>query len=237
MRLTYNYWYFLFLTFSVVCFSSGLYQWNGNEAIWEHHNFIKAAAHGFVIGLVYLIKGDKYLLEASWLHKIHFLAPVAFYLEAYESSLPFLWFWSLLLLQFLLLVTYEWGLNWRRIPLLKNLLIAAMWFVQLHLIPALAGASGLLYLPFFLFYLALSIQVDIEDIEVDAGKIKTFAGLIGKENAGYIVLFLLTFFSFLIGLPWVWIMIALIVLQREFKLPKKSYDGLLFILGLYFLLR
>jgi hypothetical protein len=32
-------------------------------------------------------------------------------------------------------------------------------------------------------------------------------------------------------------MLALIVLQREFTLPKRSYDSLLFFLGLYFLLR
>jgi 4-hydroxybenzoate polyprenyltransferase len=92
-------------------------------------------------------------------------------------------------------------------------------------------------MPFFIFYLALSIQVDIEDIEEDAGDIKTLAGHLGKETATYLVIFLLTLFAFIMGLPWVWIMLALIVLQREFTLPKRSYDSLLFFLGLYFLLR
>jgi hypothetical protein len=237
MLLKNKYWYSLLLTFSVACYSAGLYQWSGNTDIWEHQDFLKAVSHGFIIGLIYFTIGNNHVLESSWLHKIHFLAPVAFYLKAYQSSLPFLWFWSLLLLQFIFLVTYEWGIAWRRIPIVKNLLIAAMWFVQLNFIPALAGAAGLLYFPFFLFYLALSIQVDIEDIEVDSGKIKTFASLVGRVNAGYVVLFLLTLFSFLIGLPWVWIMIVLIVIQREISLPKNSYDSLLFLLGLYFLLR
>jgi hypothetical protein len=143
----------------------------------------------------------------------------------------------LLLLQFILIVTYEEWIVWRRIPVLKNLLIAAMWFIQLNVIPGLAGHASLIYIPFFVFYLALSIQVDIEDIAEDAGKIKTLASLLGKETAGYLVIFLLTLFAFLIGLPWVWIMLALIVLQREFNLPKGSYDALLFLLGLYFLLR
>jgi 4-hydroxybenzoate polyprenyltransferase len=112
-----------------------------------------------------------------------------------------------------------------------------MWFIQLNVIPGLAGHASLIFIPFFVFYLALSIQVDIEDIAEDAGKIKTLASLLGKETAGYLVIFLLTLFAFLIGLPWVWIMLALIVLQREFNLPKRSYDALLLLLGLYFLLR
>jgi 4-hydroxybenzoate polyprenyltransferase len=112
-----------------------------------------------------------------------------------------------------------------------------MWFVQLNLIAGLSGNWHLLFLPFFLFYLALSIQADIEDIEADQGKIKTLAGLLGKDSAAYVVLFLLTMFCFLLGLPWVWIMLALLVVRRELRLPKGSYDALLLALGCYFLLQ
>lgn len=237
MLLKNSFWYHLLLAIYVVCYCAGIYQWSSPSSTFDHENFPKAMGQGFLIGIVYFGLQTKYFQNASWLHRIHFLAPVALYLQAYESALPFLWFWLLLLLQFIFVLTYEWGISWRRIPILKNVLIAAMWFVQLNVIPALAGAPNLFYLPFFILYLALSIQVDIEDIEEDTGKIKTLAGFLGKETAGYVVIFLLSLFSFLLGLPWVWIMLALIVVQREFRLPKGSYDALLFLLGLYFLLR
>ena len=237
MPLKNSFWSYLLLAAYVICFSAGLFSWGSSVAEFEHEYLQKALGQGWLIALVYLGLQTKFYLNTNWLHKIHFFAPVALYLEAYQSALPFLWFWSLLLLQFILIVTYEAWIVWRRIPVLKNVLIAAMWFIQLNVIPGLAGHASLIYIPFFVFYLALSIQVDIEDIAEDAGKIKTLASLLGKETAGYLVIFLLTLFAFLIGLPWVWIMLALIVLQREFNLPKGSYDALLFLLGLYFLLR
>lgn len=237
MPLKNSLWPNLLLAAYVICFSAGLFSWGSSVAEFEHENLQKALGQGWLIALVYLGLQTKFYLDTNWLHKLHFLAPVALYLEAYEFALPFLWFWLLLLLQFILIVTYEEWIVWRRIPVLKNLLIAAMWFVQLNLIPGLAGHTSLIFAPFFIFYLALSIQVDIEDIDEDAGKIKTLASLLGKETAGYLVIFLLTLFAFFIGLPWVWIMLALIVLQREFPMPKRSYDALLFLLGLYFLLR
>ena len=237
MPLKNSFWSYLLLAAYAICFSAGLFSWGSSVDEFQHEYLQKALGQGWLIALVYLGLQTKFYLNTNWLHKIHFLAPVALYLEAYQSALPFLWFWSLLLLQFILIVTYEEWIVWRRIPVLKNLLIAAMWFIQLNVIPGLAGHASLIYIPFFVFYLALSIQVDIEDIAEDAGKIKTLASLLGKETAGYLVIFLLTLFAFLIGLPWVWIMLALIVLQREFNLPKRSYDALLFLLGLYFLLR
>ena len=237
MPLKNSFWSYLLLAAYVICFSAGLFSWGSSVAEFQHEYLQKALGQGWLIALVYLGLQTKFYLNTNWLHKIHFLAPVALYLEAYQSALPFLWFWSLLLLQFILIVTYEEWIVWRRIPVLKNLFIAAMWFIQLNVIPGLAGHASLIYIPFFVFYLALSIQVDIEDIAEDAGKIKTLASLLGKETAVYLVIFLLTLFAFLIGLPWVWIMLALIVLQREFNLPKRSYDALLFLLGLYFLLR
>lgn len=237
MLLKNRIWYHLFLAFSVVCYSNGLYAWSGFSTEFLNDNFPKAVGQGFLIAMAYFAIKDRNFVTANWLHRIHFLAPLALYLEAYQSVLPYLWFWSLLFVQLILVVCYEWGFAWRKIPVLKNLLIAAMWFIQLNLIPALDGASNLLYFPFFLFYLALSIQGDIEDIAEDAGQIKTLASLLGKENASYLVIFLLTSFSFLLGLPWVWIMVVLIVIQREFKVPKGGYDSLLFLLGLYFLLR
>lgn len=236
MPLKNSFWSYLLLAAYVICYSAGLFSWGSSIAEFELENIQKAIGQGWLIALMYLGLQTKFYLSTNWLHKLHFLAPVALYLEAYQSVLPFLWFWSLLLLQFILIVTYEEWIVWRRIPGLKNLLIAAMWFIQLNLIPGLAGYTSLIFTPFFVFYLALSIQVDIEDIDEDTGKIKTLASLLGKDTAGYLVIFLLTLFAFFIGLPWVWIMLALIVSRREFPLPKRSYDALLLVLGLYFLL-
>ncbi|MFM7006064.1 MAG: hypothetical protein ACKOWX_02305 [Flavobacteriales bacterium] len=232
-----SFWQHFLLSIYVICLGTGLFRWGHAMQDVDSAHFKMALAQGFLIGMAYYAFQHKFFQSESWFKRIHYLAPVALYLEAYQKALPFLWFWSLLLLQVILLLSYQKVLNWRKIPGLKNLLIAAMWFVQLNLIPGLAGSGNLLFTPFFIFYLALSIQVDIEDIEEDAGQIKTLAGLLGKETSAYLVIFLLTLFAFIMGLPWVWIMVALIVLQREFHLPKRSYDSLLFFLGLYFLLR
>jgi len=238
MRLKNSFWQQILLSVYVICFGAGLFQWAHIHHDFDNQNFTKALFQGVLIGYVYFGFQTKLHQGTGWLQKVHFLVPIALYLMTYKAVLPFLWFWTLLLLQLLLLLTYDNSkVAWRRIPVLKNVLIAAMWFIQLNLIPALAGSANLAFAPFFIFYLALSIQVDIEDIEEDTGKIQTFAALLGKDAASYVVVFLLTLFAFIIGLPWVWIMLGFLVIKREFTLPKRSYDALLFVLGLYFLLR
>ena len=237
MRLKNSFWQHFLLSIYVICFGAGLFQWGQIHHEFSNQNFTKALFQGVLIGYIYFGFQTKLYQRTGLLHKVHFLVPITLYLMAYQAVLPFLWFWLLLLLQVILLLSYQNVLNWRKIPGLKNILIAAMWFVQLNLIPGIAGSDNLLFTPFFIFYLALSIQVDIEDIKEDTGNIKTLAALLGKDAASYLVIFLLTLFAFIIGLPWVWIMLALIVIQREFNLPKRSYDSLLFFLGLYFLLR
>lgn len=238
MQLKNSFWQQIFLSVYVICFGAGLFQWGQIHDDFDNQNFTKALFQGILVGYVYFGFQTKLHWRTGWLDKVHFLVPIALYLMTYQAVLPFLWFWTLLLLQLLLLLTYDnSSVAWRRIPILKNMLIATMWFIQLNLIPALAGADNLAFAPFFIFYLALSIQVDIEDIEEDTGKIKTLAALLGKDAASYLVVFLLSLFAFIIGLPWVWILLGFLVIKREFTLPKRSYDALLFVLGLYFLLR
>lgn len=238
MPLKNSLWQQILLSVYVVCFGAGLFQWGHANHSFDSENFTKALSQGVLIGYVYFGFQNKVHQRKGWLHKIHFLVPVALYFMTYQAVLPFLWFWTLLLLQFLLLLTYDHHrIAWRRIPVLKNVLIAFMWFIQLNLIPGLAVSANLLFTPFLIFYLALSIQADIEDIEEDNGKIKTLAAFLGKDTASYLVIFLLTLFAFILGLPWVWIMLVLLVMKREWRLPKGSYDLLLLLLGLYFLLR
>ena len=149
MPLKSSFWSYLLLAAYVICYSAGLFSWGSTFPEFEQETLQKAIGQGWLIALVYLGLQTKFYLNANWLHKLHFLAPVALYLEAYQSALPFLWFWSLLLLQFILIVTYEEWIVWRRIPVLKNLLIAAMWFIQLNLIPGLAGHESLIFAQFF----------------------------------------------------------------------------------------
>jgi hypothetical protein len=228
----------ILLAIFVTCFGYGLFIWSSPHAQLENGPILKAVAQGVLIGQIYFWLQTKFYKTLGFLHFIHWIGyPIVFYFEVFKDVFFELWFWNLLFIQAVLVLSYEHVICWRRIPILKNLLIAAIWFIQLNVIPGLAGHTSLISPPFFIFYLALSIQVDIEDIEEDSGKIKTLAGLLGRDTASYLVIFLLTLFAFLIGLPWVWIMLALIVLQHEFRLPKGSYDALLFVLGLYFLLR
>lgn len=224
----------MLLALFVSIYSLGLFAYSNGRAALTTYQVLQAIANGLLIGQVYL------WMQSTAYKRLQIavgLLSAIFYLVAHQAVLPYVWFWVLLLLQVLLTAQYERGLKWRQIPFLKNILIPAMWFVQLNLIAGLSGNWHLLFLPFFLFYLALSIQADIEDIEADQGKIKTLAGLLGKESAAYVVLFLLTLFSFLMGLPWIWIMLLLLVVRRELRLPKGSYDALLLVLGAYFLLR
>ena len=85
--------------------------------------------------------------------------------------------------------------------------------------------------------LALTLQADLEDIQEDQPRIRTIISWIGEKNTAYTVDFFLALSAFLLGLPWIWIMIILLVLRRELRLPKRSYDSLLLFLGLYLLLR
>lgn len=222
------------LALFVAIYCMGLFAYSNGRANLTTHQALQAFANGLLIGQVYF-------WMQSTTHKrlqvVIGLLSAIFFLVVYQALLPYVWFWVLLLFQVLLTTQYERGLKWRQVPFLKNLLIPVMWYVQLNLIPGLAGHMHLLFLPFLIFYLALSIQVDIEDIEADKGKIKTLAGLLGRESAAYVVLFLLTLFSFLMGLPWVWIMLVLLVVRRELRLPKGAYDALLLVLGVYFLLQ
>lgn len=224
------------LAIFVFVFSYGLFVWENPPLTFNWSLFSRAITQAFLIGQIYFWLQTKYYKQLGRMHFLHWiLYPIAFYIEAYQEVFDFLWFWTLLFVQLTLVLSYEQVISWRRIPGLKNLLIASMWFIQLNLIPGLAGHPGLLFWPYLLFYLALSLQVDIEDIDEDQGKIRTLASLLGKTNADYVVVFLLTLFAYYMALPWVWIMLGLLVAKHELRLPKGSYDLLLLVLGLYFL--
>ena len=144
-------------------------------------------------------------------------------------------FWLMLLLLFILALTYEQFIKWRKIPYLKTFLIPILWFVFLNLIPSMLGSIGSISPLFLVLYFALSLQADREDLDQDKGQIKTIASLLGARTSGYLVIFLIALSAYLLLIPLTEILILLVVMNRERFLPKRSFDSLLFLLGLYFL--
>lgn len=201
---------------------------------WPTQEWQQALAHGLLIGQFYY-----------WLHErpkpslqlLLLTLSGLYYLYLYQGLWNYVFFWLILLLLFLLTLTYDQYLKWRRIPYLKSLLIPVLWFAFLNLIPSMAENNGRLNPVFLLFYFALSLQADREDLRQDQGNFKTLAALIGPKNTGYVVLFLLALCAYLFFLPFALIMIPLVVMNREQFFPKRSFDSLLLLLGLYFLFR
>jgi len=221
------------LALFVAVYSLGLFAYSDGRDSLSILLVCQAILNGLLIGQVYF-----WMQMSAYrgLQLILALFSAILYLWVFQALLPFVWFWLLLLLQVFLTSQYEKGLKWRQIPFLKNILIPLMWFVQLNLIPGFSGNESLLFLV-FIVYLALSLQADLDDIHEDAGKLKTVAGILGARNTGFAVDFLLTFTAYLLGLHWFYILIALLIVRKELRMPKGSYDALLLVLGSYFLLR
>lgn len=192
----------------------------------------QALSQGLIIGQFYY-----WLHERSLKNLQIFLLCLSaiFYLWTYEALWGHLFFWLFLLLLFFAALTYEQFLNWRRIPYLKNLIIPILWFIFLNIIPGMSGVWANSSVIWLLFYFALSLQADREDLDQDNGQIKTIAGLLGGQTSGYLVIFLLALCAYLLLLPLAETIILLIIMNREQFFPKRSFDSLLFLLGLYFL--
>jgi 4-hydroxybenzoate polyprenyltransferase len=97
------------------------------------------------------------------------------------------------------------------------------------------GSIGSISPLFLVLYFALSLQADREDLDQDKGQIKTIASLLGARTSGYLVIFLIALSAYLLLIPLTETLILLVVMNRERFLPKRSFDSLLFLLGLYFL--
>lgn len=227
------FWRNVLLAVFVAVYSLGLLAPQG--AFWHRSLIVQQAlVHGLLIGQFYY-----------WLHErpkpslqlLLLTLSGLYYLFLYQGLWIYVFFWLILLLLFLLALSYDQYLKWRRIPYLKSFLIPVLWFVFLNLIPSMAENNGLLNPVFLLFYFALSLQADREDLLQDQGNFKTLAALIGQKNTGYVVLFLLALCAYLFFLPFALILIPLVVMNREQFFPKRSFDSLLFLLGLYFLFR
>lgn len=193
-----------------------------------------ALHQGLTIGVIY-----------QWMHRskgsvwygLAFLAALGLGLPTYLEQMQLLAFWVLLILMGILVSQYDRGITWRRIPIVKSVLLATLWYAFIFFLPILTGSALFLHPGYFILLLALTLQADLEDIQEDQPRIRTIISWIGEKNTAYTVDFFLALSAFLLGLPWIWIMIILLVLRRELRLPKRSYDSLLLFLGLYLLLR
>jgi len=227
------FWRNALLAVFVAVFSLGLL---APQGFFGLHSFIiqLALVHGLFLGQFYY-----------WLHQrpakfwqIFFMSMTAiYYLWLYHALWSYVFFWVLLSLLIVLALSYNTGLRWRTIPYLKTFLIPVLWFFFLNVIPTMLGSVGSMSPFFFIFYFALSLQADREDLALDEGKIITLAGKLGYKTTGFVVVFLLALCAYMFLIPLLWAMIPLVIMNREQFFPKRSFDSLLFLLGLYFLFR
>ncbi|MFM6946485.1 MAG: hypothetical protein ACKOWW_05050 [Flavobacteriales bacterium] len=232
MRFNKLLWRNILLAVFVAVYSLGLL--SENQAIsWSSHLFfMRSIAQGLLIGQFYYWLHER---PSKFLQIILLGLTGIFYLWAYQVLWSFVFFWLLLLFIFLLAFHYENGLKWRKIPYLKNFLIPVLWFIFLNIIPGMSGASLTSSAIYIFFYFALGLQADREDLDQDNGQIKTIAGFLGTKTSGYVVIFLLALSAYLLLLPLTETLILLVVMNREQFFPKRSFDSLLLLLGLYFL--
>jgi hypothetical protein len=82
------------------------------------------------------------------------------------------------------LLLYHFG-QFRKVTLLKNIMIATVWTIVTVEISFHAPNSFLLGI--FLIYLTLSLQSDIKDFQHDAFRFPTLVQTIGKKNSTYLI--------------------------------------------------
>lgn len=167
---------------------------------------------------------------------------------------PFSWAFAAYLCLGLLVITYEKGIKWRKIPFLKPVFISLCWFALGIGIPkfALYGHIPNQDFSHILLFLVLAIVEDLEDREVDEGHIKTIPLYLTKSETE--VLIALWLFSYLalssridlfserldIKILSIFLTIApliyFIYLKKSPKINHRYFDFILFVIGLLHLL-
>lgn len=167
---------------------------------------------------------------------------------------PFSWSFAAYLVLGLLVLTYEKGIQWRKIPFLKPLFISVCWFTLGIGIPMFSLYRQLHLHDFshFILFFVLAIVEDLEDMSKDQGHIKTIPLYLKKPATEVlIVLALFLYFtlsnliqpfsddfgikiiSFLLSFaPWIY----LYYLKKSPKINHRYFDFILFVIGLLHLL-
>ncbi len=167
---------------------------------------------------------------------------------------PFSWAFATVVLLGLFVYTYEKGIQWRKIPFLKPVLISLCWFALGIAIPkfALYGRIPNQDFSHIILFLVLAIVEDLEDRAVDEGHIKTIPLYLTKsETEGLIALWLFSYlalsnridlFSERIEIKILSIVLTIaplgyfIYLKKSPKINHRYFDFILFLIGLLHLL-
>jgi hypothetical protein len=167
---------------------------------------------------------------------------------------PFSWAFATFLFLGILVYTYEKGIQWRKIPFVKPVLISMCWFALGIGIPkfALYGHIPNQDFSHILLFFVLAIAEDLEDREVDEGHIKTIPFYLKKsETDALIPLWLFCYLALSsridllserIDIKMLSIvltiapMIYFIYLKKKPKINHRYFDFILFLIGLLHLL-
>jgi hypothetical protein len=167
---------------------------------------------------------------------------------------PFSWAFAVFLFLGILVYTYEKGIQWRKIPYVKPLLISMCWFALGIGIPkfALYGHIPNQDFSHILLFFVLAIVEDLEDRVVDEGHIKTIPLYLKKaETEELITLWLFSYlalsnridlFSKRIDIKMLSIVLTIaplvyfIYLKKSPKMNHRYFDFILFLIGLLHLL-
>jgi hypothetical protein len=167
---------------------------------------------------------------------------------------PFSWAFVIYLVLGLLVLTYEKGIKWRKIPFLKPIFISICWFTLGIGIPkfALYGHIPNQDFSHILLFLVLAIVEDLEDRAVDEGHIKTIPLYLSKSTTDALIS--LWLFSYLalsskidllserIEIKMLSVVLAFapliyfIYLKKSPKINHRYFDFILFLIGLLHLL-
>jgi hypothetical protein len=167
---------------------------------------------------------------------------------------PFTWTFATFIVLGILVLTYEKGIHWRKIPFLKPVFISFCWFALGIGIPkfALYGHIPNQDFSHILLFLVLAIVEDLEDKAVDEGHIRTIPLYLKKsETEALISLWLFSYlalssridlFSESLEIKTLSLtltispLIYFIYLKKSLKIDHRYFDFILFLIGLLHLL-
>ena len=167
---------------------------------------------------------------------------------------PFSWTFATYICLALLVLTYEKGLKWRKIPFLKPIIISVCWFTLGIAIPKYTLYGQLLFKDFLqlILFFALALVEDLEDMPKDQGHIKTIPLFLSKGTTEVLIVILLASYFALCSLiqpfsehleikilsialifcPWIY----WYYLKNTPKMNHRYFDFILFLIGVLHLL-
>lgn len=167
---------------------------------------------------------------------------------------PISWSFAVYLFLGILVLSYEKGIKWRKIPFVKPIFISICWFTLGIGIPKFALYGQIPNEDFLhiILFMILAIVEDLEDKSADDGHIKTIPLYLTKSVTEALIIFLLV--SYLAFCSWIDLfserfdikilsvtltiapLIYFIYLKKSPKINHRYFDFILFLIGLLHLL-